>query len=429
MKEAVLVLKSGKCAWGKCIACGWGKIDYGKPNLHKLKKVVDEFFAKIEKNVERVKIFCSGSFLDDDQFPSVIREYIARKCKEHGVKELVIESRPEFIKEEKIKPLLEHVNVVVAIGLEAADDEVLEKYRKGFKVKDFVNAAKILKKLSYKIRVYLMVNMPFVKDHKALLKKSVEFAKKYADEIVIINTFPHAKSELSKMWIEGKWKPMDKKEFEELVKPFRKYKNIEFDFNNFAFEPKFPKEMRKFLKGVGKKYLLHPYYEVWQDYICRFYEKPADKKYVLFIPCTYTKPYYKSKLHKKILKIVPKSVHLVVISSPGVVPYEFVGKYPFTSYDWEEWKETPAIKKLYIEVTQKRIENYLKSHKYEKYFSFLKPTSESFIALKNACEKLGIKLVNCVPPETWEKVKAKKNPLIYSIEDLKRKIEKIKKYG
>jgi radical SAM enzyme (TIGR01210 family) len=425
MKEAVLILQSGKCAWAKCYACGWGRIDYGKPDLHKLKKQVDAFFSKL-KDVGRVKIFCSGSFFDDNQFPEGIREYIAKKCKEKNIKELVVESRPEFISEEKIKPLLKYVKLTVAIGLEAADNKVLEKYQKGFTVEDYINAAQLLKKLGCKVRTYLMVNLPFVKNHKALLKKSFELAKKYSDEIVIINTFPHSKSLLFELWIQGKWKPMDKEEFEELVKPYKKYKNVEFDFNNFAFEPKFPKHMRKLLKGVGKEFLLHPYYEVWQDYICRFYEKPHDKKYALFIPCTYTKPYFKSKLHKEILKIVPKDFHLIVISSPGVIPYEFVNKYPFNAYDWPEWEETEEIKKLYIKVTQKRIENYLKKHKYEKYFVFLKPTSESFIALKKACKKLGIELINCLKPETWEKIKERKNPLLSeeALRDLKECIEK-----
>ncbi len=426
MREVRLILHSGKCVWGKCYACGWGRVDYGKVDLHKLKKEIDEFFEKLEEKTKRVKIFCSGSFLDDSQFPEVIREYIAKKCYEKGVSELVVESRPEFIKEEKIKPLLKYVKLIVAIGLESGDDEILKKYRKGFTVEDYINACNVLKKLKCKVRTYLMVNLPFVKNHERILRKSFEIAKKCSDEIVIINTFPHSRSDLFKLWIKGKWKPMDRKTFEKLVKPYKKYKNVEFDFNNFAFEPKFPKEMKMYLKGVGKKFLLHPYYEVWQDYICRFYEKPKEKKYVFFIPCTYTKPYYKSKLHREILKIVPKNVHLVVISSPGVIPYEFVNKYPFNSYDWPEWKETKKMKKLYVNVTKERIVNYLKSHKYEKYFAFLRPDSESFESLRKACRELKIELKICLETETWERIKNRKNPLLSkeALNDLKNCIKK-----
>ena len=160
------------------------------------------------------------------------------------------------------------------------------------------------------------------------------------------------------------------------------------------------------------EFFLHPYYEVWQDFIARFYKKPENKKHVLFIPCTYTKPYSKSRLHREIMKRVPDSVHLVVISSPGVVPYEFIKEYPFANYDWEEWKETEEIKKLYIEVTRERIKRYLSRHKYEKYFCFFKYTSESYIALLQACSELGIRIRQCLKRETREEIKDRKNPLL-----------------
>jgi len=257
-----------------------------------------------------------------------------------------------------------------------------------------------------------MVGLPFSYN----LKKSVEFAKKYSDEVVLINTFPHSLAPIYELWIKRKWKPFDKKQFEEAVKPFR---GIETDFNNFAFIPKFPKRRQTWIRGATEKQLMHPYFEVWQDYFCRFYERPKEKKYVLFIPCTYTKPYSKSKLHKEILKIVPKCFHIVVISSPGVIPYEFSGKYPFAKYDWPEWEETEEIKKLYIKITAKRIENYLKANKYEKYYCFLKPTSETYTALKIAAKKLKINIKDCVKKETWENVKNNKNPLLFALDDLK----------
>ncbi len=424
MKEATIILKSGKCAWGKCFACGWGRLDYGKPNLHKLKKDIDDFFKKLGK-IERLKVFTSGSFLDENQFPETIRLYLAKKVKEHGIRDLVIESLPQFINEKTVKPLLKYVkNLYIGIGLEAADNEILKKYQKPFTVEEWIEATKKIHELGAKVRTYIMVNLPWVKDHKKLLKKSFDLARKYSDEIVIINTFPHSKSPLFHMWINGKWKPMDEEEFFSLVKPYMKYKNVEVDFNNFAFEPKFPKELKKPLKGVGKEYLLHPYYDVWQDFFIRFYKKPKDKEFLLFIPCTYTKPYYKSKLHREILNIIPKNVHIVVVSSPGVIPYEYVDRYPFDSYDWEEWKETEEIKKLYIKVTTKRVENYLRKHKYKKYFIFMKPNSETYKSIMKASKKLGIEIIDCLKKETWEKIKDKKNPLLYATKDLEECMKK-----
>lgn len=417
MIEKTLLLNSGKCVWGSCFACGWGRLVGAAPDIHRLKNTIDEFFRKTK--ADRIKVFASGSFLDEKQFPRAIRRYLAEKCRASG-SELVVESRPEFITKETLKDF-SGVKLVVAIGLECADDKILKKYNKGFTVEDYVKAVKILKESGCRLRTYLMVNIPFVKNQKQILKKSVKFAMRYSDEIVLINTFPHSLAPLFNLWLDGAWKPLDKKEWEKIIKPYKKYPNIEFDFNNFAFEPRFPREKQLWIKGATKKELMHPYFELWQDYICRFYEKPEKRENILFVPCTYTKPYFKSRLHREILKIVPKNVHLVVISSPGVIPYEFVNRYPFDRYDWPEWLETPQIKKLYIKVTAKRIERYLRAHKYKKYFCYLKPTSESYQALKKACNELNVKLVDCLYEETWEKIKDEKNPLALpdALNDLK----------
>lgn len=420
--ERTIILSGGKCAWGECFGCGWGKLVGPPPQIHRLKKAIDDKFRKIKK-VKRLKIFASGSFLDDKQFPRMVRRYVAQKCMQGGIKELVIESRPEFITDENLTDF-KGVKLTVAIGLEIADDKILKKYKKGFIAEDYVRAAETLKRNKCGLRTYLMVGLPWVKDRKKSLKKSVGFARNYSDSIVLINVFPHSRAPLYNMWVSGKWEPLDRKEFDKLTKP---YKDCEKEFDNFAFIPRFHEQ--PFIRGATKKELVHPFYNVWQDYFARFYERPEKNDIALFIPCAYRKPYFHSKLHKAIfsaidkLKIRPR-LHLIAISSPGVIPYEFVDHYPFNKYDWPEWEETREIKKLYIKVNQKRIENYLKSQKYKKYYCYFKPTAESYVALERACKKLGIKLVNCLGKQAYEKVKDKKNPLSLpeALKDLKKKL-------
>lgn len=439
-KEKILLLNSGKCSWGKCFACGWGRLASPRLGIHGLKKTIDDFFhaqklsvfggtgssasAHENKNehINRLKIFCSGSFLDDAQFPKAIRKYVAGKCAASGI-ELVVESRPEFITKEAIEDF-RGAKLTVAIGLESGDDAVLKKYNKGFAAEDYVRAANLLHEKLFRVRTYLMVGLPF--GGAESLKKSVELADNCGDEIVLINVFPHSLAPLYELWVSGKWKPLDKKQFEEATAPYKTNPKVETDFNNFSFVPRFSREKQETVKGASEKELLHPHFEIWQDYICRFYETPKEKKSVLFLPCTFTKPYYNSKLHREIAKIAGnrKDMHLVVLSSPGVIPYEFANKYPFNSYDWPEWEETPQIKKKYISVTAKRIENYLLGHKYEKYFCFLKP-SETFIALERACRKLNIPLVSCLKPGTWEKIKNEKNPLLLALGDLREGLKNI----
>ncbi|MEM5804315.1 MAG: DUF5591 domain-containing protein [Candidatus Aenigmatarchaeota archaeon] len=420
MNEKIIILKSGRCAWGECFGCGWGRLVGPAPNMHQLKAVID----KEVTHAERLKVFASGSLLDDKQFPRSIRKYLAMRAAAAGVKELIIESRPEFITDENLADF-RGIKTIVAIGLECADDAVLKRYNKGFTTEDYVRAAETLHKNGCGVRTYLMVGLPFVGDQSASLKKSVEFAREHSDSIVLINVFPHSKAPLYNMWIAGEWKPLSNREFSKLTAP---YEDCEKESNNFAFIPNFHEKPA--ILGATEAQLTHPYYEVWQDYIVRLYEPPKDKDALFFVPCAFRKPYFKSKLHKAIASVATNPrLHWVAISSPGVIPYEFAGKYPFNAYDWPEWEETPEIKKRYIEVTQARIERFLEEHgkHYKKICSYFKPDSESFKALEAACKKLGLPLMNCISKETYEKIKTEKNPLSLpeALEDLKRAISRL----
>lgn len=410
MSQLIIYLNSGKCGWGKCIFCGWGKHEYPKKSMHELKYFLDEKLRKAE-NIDILKIFNSGSFLDERQIPASFRRYLVKKCEEKGIKTLVIESRGEFITKEFMDDMKsDKVRVTIGIGLEVADDDLLKKLNKGITVKDYEDAAKKLVDNDFGVRSYILVNAPFT--NQKSLDKTVELALKYSDSICLLNWFPHGKSEAFNLWLEGKWRPFTKEEFDKATKGYTD-KKIEKYFEEFVFAPRFPQELQNPINGATKEALLHPHFEVWQDYISRIYERPKEKDIAFFTMCTFRKPYCASRFFKSLLPIIEKKedFHIIVISTPGVVPFELSNNYPFNRYDWPEWEETDEIKKLYLKVTQERIENYLKTHKYKKYYCYLKPTSESYQALHNACDKLKIKLIDVLSNEAWEKVKDEKNPL------------------
>jgi len=431
-----MVLERGKCFWGKCYFCGWGK-KVVERSIEEVKRIFDKFISS-KQDIERLKIFSSGSFLDPKQFPEELQDYIFRRAEEYGIKEIVIESRPEFITENVVSRLSQYkVKITVAMGLEVADNEALKILNKGMTVEQYIRAATLLKKYGLGVRTYVLVNPHSKIRSPEYVHKTIELALKYSDSIVVINTYPHKNSDLWEDWINGKWRPLDKTEFEKIITPWKDNPKIEFDFDNFAFLPKFPSEKRIFLRGVGHEYLKHPYYEVWQDFFQRFYIPPAEKEYVLFLPCAYKKPYTKSKTWKSILRAIAgysffKKLHLIAVSSPGVIPYEFIKYYPFANYDWPEWEETKEIKKEYIEVTKDRVLKYVKahlSHYKEVYFAYLKPDSESMKAIRLAFDELkksgiNVRLIECFSEETYSKLSEAglKNPVAQpdAIEDLKR---------
>ena len=426
MDEIQIIIRSGKCDWGKCLFCGWGPAEARKMSIHDMKDLIDEKFEKAD-NVEWVKIFNSGSFLDENQIPKAMRSYIVRKAEAKGVRRLVVECLPKFITDASIHDIESRgVKVYIAIGLEVADNEVLKKLGKGITtVESFEQAAHLAHMHGIGIRAYLLANPPFVDNVEESLRKSIEFALKHSDYVSVCNVFPHAHSKVFELWVEGKWKPLGRKEFEGLMKE-HKDQRIEKYFDEFVHPPRWKEQ--PLIKGATEKELMHPYYEVWQDYINRFWEPNPDKSILLFVPCSFKKPYFASQLHKAIFSIIngleiKEKLQIAAISSPGVIPYEFVNYYPFNRYDWPEWEETPAIKKKYTEVTQRRIEAFLEAHgsSWKKIYCYFKPTSESYIALERACERMNIKLVNCLKDETYEKTKDEKNPLSLpqALEDLK----------
>lgn len=399
--ELVIIVESGRCSHGRCIFCSFSKKpEVLPPDFDRLKKDLD---SKLTHHYDIVKYFNSGSFLDKSQIPAYFQKYLIDKCIQYGVKELIIECLPEHITEENLSAIKEacagkNLKVCFALGLEVADDAVLKQICKGFKISDYLNSVSLLKKEGFLVRTYLMANLPFVDDISESLANSVRFALLHSDSVAIINTYAYGYAPLFDLWMQNKWRPLSKKEFDVLVKKYRTNKKIDIYFDDYITYPRFSNQ--EHFRGATVENLINPAYAVWQDYIARFYETPKEKKYALFLPCAFRKPYSTSKTHREIMRrLVPlqfyADLHQLMISNPGVIPREFEGKYPFAHYDWPEWEENPAIKRKYVEVTQKRVEGYLLNHHYNKVFAYFKPSSESYEALKNACKKLKIPLINC----------------------------------
>lgn len=157
-----------------------------------------------------------------------------------------------------------------------------------------------------------------------------------------------------------------------------------------------PKGSRLYLRGVGDRYLRGPEFEEAHRKLLETYKPPHHYQILLFIPCSYGKPYSQSYIHyfirRTIRKICHDCVHEVILTNAGVVPRELDEYWPYTAYDWSPLKETPEIRRCYIEVLAQRITDYLKLHmdKYDKIASYLRWDSDSLQALHKAAKNLGL---------------------------------------
>ncbi|MCK5176957.1 MAG: DUF5591 domain-containing protein [Candidatus Aenigmarchaeota archaeon] len=438
LDSKIIIIENNRCAWGKCVFCSFSK-KQDVPTLSeaKLKEWIERELRGIE-TLKQLKFFNSGSFLDENQIPISIQDFILSKCKSLKTKELIFECHPIFITEKNIKRIKQKLHsldydlkISVGIGLESADDKVLKKIQKGTTIKTFKKAVDLLKKYDFFARTYLMANLPFVDNYEKDIHNSIDFALQMSDTVCVINTYPYGYSKLFDIWMDQKWHPLNKEEFEKITKKYSSNPKVEIYFDDFISYPKFSLNNQKKtdLYGANKDNLIHPFYQIWQEYLANFYIPPKIKKHILFLPCSFRKPYARSKTHKAIIERLKsvwgyEKIHQIMISNPGLIPRELESKYPFAHYDWPEIQETKTIKKLYIKITKQRLEKYLENHRNDysydskrPVFCYLKYNSETYIALNEACKNLNIALVNLLDEEKYRLYKSKnmKNILTHQI--------------
>ncbi|MDI6887748.1 MAG: archaeosine biosynthesis radical SAM protein RaSEA [Candidatus Thermoplasmatota archaeon] len=183
----VIILRTRGCKWALqsgCSMCGYineaAQVDVSDENL--LLQV--EGAMRNYRNEKIVKIYTSGSFLDAEEISenaqTKILEFVSRAEK------VVIESRPEFVNKEHLSKLIKKCNLEIALGLESSNPLILEKsINKGFKLEDYVRAAKIINELGIKLRTYILIKPPFITEEEAIVDavNSAKFASKYSQTL------------------------------------------------------------------------------------------------------------------------------------------------------------------------------------------------------------------------------------------------------
>ena len=204
----VIILRTRGCSWaleGGCTMCGYindasQKSVNEEDILHQFEKAMNLF-----KGEKIVKIFTSGSFLDENELPKTARDKILKGLSKKTEK-VIIETRPEYITEENLKGL---ENIEIALGLESASDFVLENsINKGFKLKDYIKAASMLNEMDIGVKTYLLIKPPFLSEREAILDavKSAEVASKYSRVISFNPVNVQRFTLVEKLWKNGEYR-------------------------------------------------------------------------------------------------------------------------------------------------------------------------------------------------------------------------------
>jgi len=204
----VIIMRTNGCCWAKtggCTMCGYKQASLNAVTEDDLNKQISEALSRY-KGEKFVKIYTSGSFLDENEIPIPIRERILKEFS--GCERILFESRPEFVSEKVIATLPK--TTTIALGLESSDPDILRtSIEKGFTPEDSRAAGKIIKNAGLSVRSYLILKPPFLSESAAIedTVRSALFADEFSDEISINPLNVQRGTYAERLWRAGELRP------------------------------------------------------------------------------------------------------------------------------------------------------------------------------------------------------------------------------
>lgn len=210
----VIIFRTQGCSWSLrsgCSMCGyfndsmWKNVSSGD--------LLKQFNSAMQNynNEKFVKIFTSGSFLDDKEIKPKVRNEILSTLFETA-KKVSVESRPEYVTNDKLSEIkdIHSKTFEVGIGLESANDFIRNKaINKGFTFNDYKKAAKILKKYNFYLKTYILIKPPYLTEKESIQDsiKTVERIKKYTDLVSFNPTNVQRNTFVEYLWKQRKYRP------------------------------------------------------------------------------------------------------------------------------------------------------------------------------------------------------------------------------
>lgn len=173
---ATIFLTNGECPW-RCVMCDlWRNTLTTSVPAGAIPAQID--FALSQVPPARIlKLYNSGSFFDSRAIP--VEDHAAIAGRADNFERLIVETHPALVDDDcvrfrdRLKCRLE-----IAMGLETVHPEVLPKLNKRMTLDQFSTAATFLRKHDMDLRVFVLVQPPFMQPDEAVLwaQRSVDFA-------------------------------------------------------------------------------------------------------------------------------------------------------------------------------------------------------------------------------------------------------------
>lgn len=159
-KINTIFLTNKGCAF-KCVMCDLWKNTLVSPTVPgDIVKQIDYALAKLPP-AQWIKLYNNGNFFDPKSIPLSDHPEIVERVQNY--KRVIVENHPKLCDESCV--MFNQIisgKLEIAMGLETIHPDVLPKLKKQFTLDDFKHAAAFLNKHEIDIRVFVLLNPPFL---------------------------------------------------------------------------------------------------------------------------------------------------------------------------------------------------------------------------------------------------------------------------
>ena len=173
---ATVFLTNRECPW-RCVMCDlWRNTLTESVPAGAIPEQIDYALAQLPP-ARQIKLYNSGSFFDRKAIPA--EDYSAIAARVRSFERTIVESHPALVGDAclKFRDLLSS-QLEVAMGLETVHPEVLDRLNKRMTLDQFSAAAEFLRSNAIDLRVFILVQPPFMRPEEALYwtERSLDFA-------------------------------------------------------------------------------------------------------------------------------------------------------------------------------------------------------------------------------------------------------------
>jgi radical SAM enzyme (TIGR01210 family) len=173
---ATVFLTNRECPW-RCVMCDlWRNTLTESVAVGAIPAQIDYALQRLGA-AQHIKLYNSGSFFDPKAIP--VGDYAPIAARVAGFDRVIVECHPALVGEDCVRfSELLGGNLEVAMGLETAHPEILERLNKRMTLAQFEQAAEFLRRSRISLRVFILVKPPFMEEAEAVewAERSINFA-------------------------------------------------------------------------------------------------------------------------------------------------------------------------------------------------------------------------------------------------------------